>query len=71
MGAVLTGTRAAASSELLANLVELREQVVVEGDELLARWRPALQRRAFLPSAVNLARYIALRRRDVRACRKR
>jgi hypothetical protein len=50
----------------LRELVELREQVCAEGDELMARWRPALKRRAFLPSAVNLARYIAPRRRDLR-----
>ncbi len=67
MGMVATGRENAKnSSELLAELVELREQVIVEADVLLAQWRPALQRRAFLPSAVNLARYIALRRRDLR-----
>jgi len=52
---------------LLEELLELREEVAGEGRELLESWRPALRRRAFLPSAVNLAHYIALRRRDVRA----
>ena len=51
---------------LLRDLVELRELVAVEGDRLLAEWRPALRRRAFLPSAANLAQYISLRRRDLR-----
>lgn len=54
------------AERLLQELAELRKRVVAEGDELLAQWRPALERRAFLPSAVNLACYIALRRRDLR-----
>jgi pyruvate kinase len=52
---------------LLAELVELREAVATEGLELFEAWRPALERRAFLPSAMNLAHYVALRRRDLRA----
>jgi len=51
---------------LLRHLIELRGQVVAEGRELVDEWRPSLHRRAFLPSAVNLAHYIALRRRDLR-----
>jgi pyruvate kinase len=51
---------------LLGELLELREEVAREGRELLDTWRPALARRAFLPSAVNLSHYIALRRRDLR-----
>ena len=51
---------------MLGELLALREQVADEGRELLESWRPALKRRAFLPSAVNLSHYIALRRRDVR-----
>ena len=51
---------------LLATAVRLRDEVAEEGHDLLETWRPALHRRAFLPSAVNLAHYIALRRRDVR-----
>jgi len=66
MGTAGTTEREPASSELLAELLDLRHEVVVEGGELLDLWRPALKRRAFLPSAVNLARYIALRRRDLR-----
>ena len=56
----------AAARVLLDDLIELRHDVVREGQELLEGWRPALRRRDFLPSAVNLAHYIALRRRDVR-----
>ncbi len=32
----------------------------------MVQWRPVLRRRAFLPSAVNLARYIALGRAEAR-----
>jgi pyruvate kinase len=56
----------AAPTTLLRDLIELRSEVVREGGQLLETWRPALHRRAFLPSAVNLAYYIALRRRDLR-----
>ncbi len=66
MGTLLSEPKMHSPEFLLRELVELREQVVAEGDELIAQWRPVLRRRAFLPSAVNLARYIALRRRDLR-----
>ena len=66
MATSLIEPRTSGPERLLRELVELREQVVAEGDELVAEWRPALKRRAFLPSAVNLARYMALRRRDLR-----
>ncbi len=66
MATVLREQRPQAPDVLLRTLVELRGEVVAEGDELLTQWRPALRRRAFLPSAVNLSRYIALRRRDLR-----
>ena len=55
-----------ASLKLFEELVELRNAVADEGQELLEEWRPQLRRRAFLPSALNLAYYIALRRRDLR-----
>ena len=55
-----------AATRLLDELVDLRDHVCAEGDELLALWRPALARRAFIPSAFNLAHYVALRRRDLR-----
>ena len=51
---------------MLGELIELRADVVAEGDALFDQWRPALTRRAFRPSALNLARYLALRRRDLR-----
>jgi pyruvate kinase len=53
-------------STLLGQLVVLRDGVLVDSQTLLEAWRPALRRRAFLPSAVNLAHYVALRRCDLR-----
>jgi pyruvate kinase len=50
----------------LAELFALREEVIVGGRQLVGVWRPTLRRRSFLPSAVNLAHYIAFRRRDLR-----
>ncbi len=44
----------------------LRADVVREGSETLDRWRPRIRRGAFLPSALNLAYYIALRHHELR-----
>jgi pyruvate kinase len=66
METALRPRREHSARALLVELIELRRAVAREGDELLESWRPALSRRAFLPSAVNLGHYIALRRRDVR-----
>jgi pyruvate kinase len=55
-----------APDALLETLVRLRAEVDAEGRRMLARWRPGIHRRAFLPSALNLAHYVALRRRDLR-----
>ena len=60
----------AAARVLLDDLIELRQDVVREGQELLEAWRPALRRRAFLPDAVNLAHSIALRRVTSERCRR-
>lgn len=51
---------------LLGELMQLRQDVRGEGLEIFARWRPLIRRRAFLLGALNLAYYIALRRRDIR-----
>jgi pyruvate kinase len=56
----------AGSGQLLRDLLDVRGQVIAEGRQLVEAWRPALRRRSFLPSAVNLAQYIAFRRRDLR-----
>jgi pyruvate kinase len=49
-----------------AALEALHEEVVRDGDALFDRWRPRIARPSFAVSALNLARYIALRRRDLR-----
>ena len=51
---------------LWADLSRLRAAVAEEGDATLASWASALRRPAFEPAALNLAHYLALRRRDVR-----
>jgi len=50
----------------LQDIEALRGAVDAEGRATLAQWRPAIRRRAFLPAALNLAHYLAFRRRDLR-----
>ena len=57
----------AESSDLLAMLVALRRDVIAEGDTLFARWCAHIQRKEYLESARKMARYLALRRPDLRA----
>ncbi len=55
------------AAELCGALVALRAEVATEGDRILEdRWRSRIERKEYLPSAQNLAYYIALRRRDLR-----
>lgn len=56
---------------LLAELLVLREAIIREGGALYERWRPRIARRSFQPSALNLAHYLALRRRDLRRLQAR
>ena len=51
---------------LLSTLVELRDDIAQEGLAIFARWRGAIQRRAFPISSLNLSCYLVLRRRDLR-----
>lgn len=51
---------------LVDSLLELRQQVEKEGQERFDRWRPKLKGLAFRPGALNMAHYLALRKRDVR-----
>ncbi|MFN8371546.1 MAG: pyruvate kinase [Anaerolineae bacterium] len=51
---------------LLETLKRLRTEVYEEGQSTFALWRPLITRRDFLISALNLAYYLALRRRDLR-----
>src|ERR1700759_5817370 len=52
--------------ELLAAIDDLRRSVAAQAEERAARWREQMELDAFLPSATNLAQYLALRRRDLR-----
>lgn len=51
---------------LLSALLHLRQSVYLEGQEIFNQWRSRIQRPAFLPSALNLAYYLAVRRQDLR-----
>lgn len=51
---------------LLTHLKQLRQTVTQEGQATFAQWRSRIQRSEFLPSALNLAQYLALRRHDLR-----
>jgi len=52
--------------DLLREVQSLRDAVAETGRETFRRWRPAIERPAFSASALNLAHYLALRRRDLR-----
>jgi pyruvate kinase len=56
----------ASDHDLLRQLAALREDVARETRQTLERWRPKLKRLGFLPSALNLASYLAFRKRDIR-----
>lgn len=52
---------------LLSILHALHQTVEHEGQHLFEGWRSHIQRPEFLPSALNLAHYLSLRRHDLRA----
>ncbi|MEZ4669462.1 MAG: pyruvate kinase [Anaerolineae bacterium] len=52
---------------LLEALRQLRQEIYEEGQHIFARWNESIQRRKFTISALNLAYYLALRKRDLRA----
>ncbi|HIK45085.1 MAG TPA: hypothetical protein IGR64_09385 [Leptolyngbyaceae cyanobacterium M65_K2018_010] len=52
--------------DLLLALQDLRHTVDQEGQATFEAWRSHIQRPEFLPSALNLAQYLALRRHDLR-----
>ena len=53
-------------SSILDQLLELRGKVYAEGLERFRGWYPGISRLFFVPSALNLAFYLALRQRDLR-----
>ncbi len=54
------------ATELHGRLAQLRNGIEREAGKTLDDWRPAIRREEFLPSATNLARYLALRKVDLR-----
>ncbi|NMF84800.1 pyruvate kinase [Nodosilinea sp. P-1105] len=54
-------------SDLLDTLRSLRETVNQDGLDMFNQWRSHIHRREFLPSALNLAHYLVLRRHDLRS----
>jgi pyruvate kinase len=61
-----TAAEQRSSEELRCSLEALRAGVLREGDELFETWRARIRRDEYLPSARNLAHYIALRRHELR-----
>jgi pyruvate kinase len=51
---------------LLDALLQLRREIAAEGLGTYSRWQPYITKRAFCISALNLAHYLALRRRELR-----
>jgi pyruvate kinase len=66
---VAAGETPSGATAARAALAALRGQVRRESDRLLVGWRDAIVRDDFLPSARNLADYLALRRQNLSALR--
>ncbi len=56
---------AATPDDLAQDMARLRREVALEGRTIHRHWRPGLERPAFAAGALNLAHYLALRRRDL------
>ncbi len=59
------------AKRLFDALFALRREVQSEANALFESFRPAIERRVFVPSARNLAEYVVFRRRDLRALQTR
>jgi pyruvate kinase len=57
--------------QLIGELQALRAGVAAEGAETFRAWRPLIRRPAFASAGLNLAHYLALRRRDLRPLQRR
>ena len=51
---------------LLNELQRIRQTVIYEGEKIFRQWQPAIARKSFSDSALNLAYYLALRHEDLR-----
>ncbi|SNS54966.1 pyruvate kinase [Tropicimonas sediminicola] len=54
------------AADLYASVSQIRAAISREAEATLASWQPAIHRPDFLPSARNLAHYLALRKIDLR-----
>ena len=61
-----TDQRRTTAREIREEVVRLRSQVLEDSGAIFASWEPRIRREEFAPSALNLARYIALRRHELR-----
>src|SRR5690625_92276 len=52
-------------NELLDQLIELRDEIKLEGLKIYSNWEDQITRNAFRESAENLSYYLALRQRDI------
>jgi pyruvate kinase len=52
--------------KLHTTLSDLRNELARDADQILSDWRPSITREEFLPSAKNLADYLAFRKNDLR-----
>lgn len=52
-------------------LIELSADIDAQAADLMADWRPRIERDPFQPSADNLARYIAPRHHDLRPLQRK
>jgi pyruvate kinase len=55
---------------LFGEVDRLVETIAVEAADRIQRWEPAIERSAFHADGANLAHYLALRRRDLRALQR-
>ena len=50
---------------LLSDLIQLRDEIKEEGQQIFSHWEEQIERKAFKESAENLSYYLALRNRDI------
>jgi len=63
----MTASRQDELRDIYNQIRQLRTEILEEGMVTFERWRPSIKQRDFLISALNLAYYLALRRRDLRS----
>ncbi|MCA3559689.1 MAG: pyruvate kinase [Aestuariivirga sp.] len=56
---------------VLSELADIHSRVLSEGRAMMEGWQPAIKRTEFLPSAENLAHYLAFRRFNIRPLQER